>query len=126
MLNDVEKDDDRRAYRGNLLSSTLVRKPPLDHVDVSADAITLRPLGSSPLRIERDDLDAVEFERVRLPLVWTTNIYFARRDGSRAPRSFNVLRSRSFRASLEALGWPTRDLPSRTLRHPNGGRDRWY
>jgi hypothetical protein len=122
----VVGEDVLYSFRGTLLSSSMVHKPPFDHVEVTARAITLRPLWGEPLRIERADIEAIEFERVRLPLNWTTPIYFVLRNGSRTPKFFVTLRTRSFRSSLEDLGWPTRDRTPRTMRHPNGGRDRWY
>jgi len=106
----------QHIFRGSLVTSRWVNGPFWDKVEVARDRLVLHPKARPRQAILRGDVMAIEFEKMRLPLVWTTNVYFRLSDGSRAPRLFTPWRPRAFRSCLADRGWPIIDCPSVSLR----------
>lgn len=71
---------------------------------------TLQPWLRDGTTVERKDVEAVEFVKVRLPLVWRTLVRFRYTDGSVGRRMFIPARTERVHAAFRACEWPTRDL----------------
>lgn len=104
------------TFHGSLVSGRWVNGPFWDKVEVGREQIVLHPWARPRLVLLRSHVAAVEFEKVRLPLYWTTYAYFRLSDGSRAPKLFAPWKQRAFRGRLADCGWPTIDLPTVSLR----------
>ena len=76
---------------------------------MTREQIRLHPWLRKRVVLDRPQVKVVEFETVRLPLWWTTNVRFHLIGGTTAPKLFNPGRTRRFRRCLESLGWPTCD-----------------
>jgi hypothetical protein len=107
--------NEARRFHGAVVSSRWTQGTLLDHLDVDEERISLRPWLRHSVILERGSIETVEFERVRLPLVWRTNVLFRHKDGSHAPKLFAAFRVNRLTQALMDLGWPVVELPPRTL-----------
>jgi len=85
---------------------------PLDTVEVSPSALILRPAKRTALQLPRSEIDRVEFERIRLPLVRATVFAVRKLDGSRVPKMFQALRPRRLMDDLHHAGYDVVEVSS--------------
>ncbi|WP_332644004.1 hypothetical protein [Aeromicrobium sp.] len=97
------------GFHGALVASPWTRGSFWDRVDVTVERIHLRAWLRKNIVIDREQITAIEFEKVRGPFIWATNVRFLLSDGTTAPKLFVPFRTRSFRRALETLDWPTQD-----------------
>jgi hypothetical protein len=96
--------------RGMLVASRWTKSLPVDTVEVSSEAIALRPKMRPERLLARSDILRIEYDRVRLPLWWSNDFYFRMTDGTRFPKLFQPLRSKRFIQMLIESGYEVLDL----------------
>lgn len=99
-----------RRFRGSIVSRAWIRGVFWDRVDVDHHRIVLRAWLRRVRVIEREDVDAVGFQDVTLPLMWTWHVRFLRSGHDVVPLLFTPAAKQRFRHALEDLDWPTVDL----------------
>jgi hypothetical protein len=101
-----------KRFRGAVCSSRWERGAFWHHLDVDASAVVFWTLLGDDVRVERDTVDRVEFERIHLPPFWwwVTNARFRRADGRWSSR-FVPWRPGRLQRALEGLGWPVTTVP---------------
>ena len=97
-------------FRGDVVSSFSSRGWPGNSLELDHDQLTLRRLGADPVLVRRENVDAVEFRRMRLPLLWRTFTVVRLKSGS-LPEMFVAFRSKKLRSTLAELGWKVEDGP---------------
>lgn len=101
--------DKPEKFRGALVAGPWTSGVFWDRVNVTRDRIHLNPWLRRKIVLDRHQVQVIEFESVRLPLWWTTNVRFLLVDGTMAPKLFNPASTRRFRQALESHDWPTTD-----------------
>lgn len=79
-------------------------------MEVDRDSLTLRTTLLEPVIARREHVEAIEFRRMRLPLMWSTFIV-VRLDDEYLSQMFVTFRKRKVRRGLIALGWHVEDGP---------------
>ncbi len=102
-------------FRGGIVSSFASRGWPGNTLDVEHDQLTFRRVLLDPVVVRREEVDAVEFRRMRLPFLWATYTVIRLASGY-VPVMFVGFRTSKLRRSLEALGWRVEDGPRVTWR----------
>lgn len=97
-------------FRGSVVSSFLEHGWPGNVMEVDRESLTLRTTLLEPLIARREHVEAIEFRRMRLPLMWSTFIVVGLDDGYLS-HMFVALRKSKVRRGLLALGWPVEDGP---------------
>ena len=97
-------------FRGSAVSSFVERAWPADTLEIEGERLTIRSIFRQAVVAHRDDVQAVEFRRQRLPFMWGTFIV-VRVEGGYLPRMFMAWRSAKVRRSLVSLGWKVKDGP---------------
>jgi hypothetical protein len=113
---------DQLTFHGMIVPRAWIRGVFWDRVEVDRDQITLRPWLRRRRVVNRDSVDAVGFEPIKLPLMWKTNIRFLRGGQDVVPVLFTPGFKQRFRQALEDLGWPVVDLAPMPLRNFLRGR----
>lgn len=102
-------------FRGSVVSSFVSRGWPLNTLEVERDRLTFRRLLLASVVAHREDVQAVEFRRQRLPFMGSTFIV-VRLSAGYLPHMFVAFRSRKVRRALLELGWRVEDGPKVTAR----------
>ena len=102
-------------FRGSVVSSFVSRGWPLNALEVDRNGLTLRRHFLESVIARREDVQAVEFRRQRLPFMWSTFIV-VRLSAGYLPQMFVAFRSRKVRRALVELGWKVEDGPKVTGR----------
>ena len=93
---------DAQSFLGSIVLSKSERAWPFDHLLIEADQLRLK----SPFRdhrvLDRSEVVSIEIERVRVPLLWRTVIWFRLRSDY---VGFVAYRTRRVTAVLQEFGW---------------------
>jgi hypothetical protein len=99
-----------RRFRGSVVRSRWSKGPFWHSLDADEREIRLRRGPFRPMVISRTATTLVRFERVSLPLWWTTQVTFDTKGAGRG-YVFNPARPRRLSACLRELGWPVTGDP---------------
>jgi hypothetical protein len=101
-----------KRFHGQISSSRWQRGGFWQHLDVDATAVVFWTWLGGDVRLDRETVDRVEFERVHLPpfLWWVTNVRFHQTDDQWSDR-FVAFRPNRLRHELTHLGWPVKAAP---------------
>ncbi|MGB8857886.1 MAG: hypothetical protein WCC60_01455, partial [Ilumatobacteraceae bacterium] len=109
--------------RGMLVASKWTKSIPVDFVEVASDAITLRPKLRAVHRVERAEIRCVEYERVRVSPLWSSDDFYIRlANGRRAPKIFQPLHVDQFLHLLTAFGYAVVDVSNQSEERVNESR----
>lgn len=93
--------------RGCLVAGKWTRSQPTDIVEVSRSHLRFSPWLRDSYEIERDQLQRIEVERIRMPpFWWSTDFAFVLTTGRTAPKRFSPLRPKHTISVLRETGWP--------------------
>lgn len=110
--------------RGMLVASKWTKSIPVDFVEVASDAITLRPKLRAVHRVERAEIRCVEYERVRVSPLWSSDDFYIRlANGRRAPKIFQPLHVDQFLHLLTGFGYTVVDVSNQSEERVNEPRD---
>lgn len=88
---------------------------PGNSLEADRDSMTLRTVFGDPLVVRWQDVEAVEFRRMRQPLAWSTFVVIRLKSGGHLPQMFAPLWSAPLRRALVSLGW---HVEEGVARHP--------
>ena len=98
------------TFRGAVVRTAFSNGLVWERLIIGSDAATLKPWLRAGTTVQRRDVEAVEFVKVRLPFIWRTLIRFRLHDETVMRRKFIAARTNHVRAAFEGFGWPVRNL----------------
>jgi len=98
------------TFRGGFVRNVFTSGAFWERLVVRPGSATLEPWLGKAVTIVRNDVEAVEFVKVRLPFVWRTLVRFRCVDGSVERRMFVPARTGRVRKAFISLNWPVRHL----------------
>ncbi len=105
------------VFRGSLVRTRISRGGFWNTLTATPDQVALGRWPLDPVTVHRSETRAVRFQRVSLPLWWTTDVTFDT-DGAGSRYIFSPVRPRRMEEQLRLLQWPIareEDVKTKTL-----------
>lgn len=92
--------------RGSVVRTAVSSGLAWERLTVTSDVAIMKPWLRRAITVHRDEIERVEFVRVRMPFIWQTIVRFRLANGAVLRQKFIPVRSTRARAAFQRCGWP--------------------